>query len=139
MPSRRTVLEEQDVQRRPSLVAVVEDDPSVRRSLLRLLNAHGFAVEEFPSAEAFLARAPDSQIACVVLDLHLPGMSGFELRAKLTVEGSTLPIIFITANHDEAAMRAAVELGCIAFLRKPFPAELLIEAVTKALVGSADQ
>ena len=102
------------------------------------MNAHGFAVDEFPSAQAFLARDPNSQIACVVLDVHLPGMSGFELRAKLTVDGSTLPIIFITAHDDEAVKRKAVELGCIAFLRKPFPAELLIEAVTRALVGSAD-
>ena len=126
------------MERRPCTVAVVDDDPSMRRSLVRLLNAYGFAVDDFPSAEAFLARDPDSPVACVVLDIHLPAMSGIELRARLTADGSTLPIIFITANDDEAVKSTAGELGCIAFLRKPFPAELLIEVVKKALVDPAD-
>ena len=112
------------MERRPHTVAVVEDDSSMRKSVQRLLNAHGFAVEEFPSAEAFLGRDPDSRVACVVLDIHLPGMSGLELRRRLTAAGSTLPVIFITAIDDDAVKMAAVQLGCVAYLRKPFPADL---------------
>jgi FixJ family two-component response regulator len=123
------------VESRPPTVAIAEDDPSLRRSVRRLLNAHGFAVEEFPSAETFLGRDPDSRVAFVVLDIHLPGMSGLELRSRLTAAGSPLPIIFITAIDDDAVKIAAVQLGCVAFLRKPFPAELLIGAVTNALAG----
>ena len=121
------------VESRPQTVAIVEDDPSLRRSVRRLLNAHGFAVEDFPSAETFLGGDPDSRVACVVLDIHLPGMSGLELRRRLTAVGSPLPVIFITAIDDDAVKIAAVQLGCVAFLRKPFPAELLIDAVTNAL------
>ncbi|SFK99926.1 Response regulator receiver domain-containing protein [Mesorhizobium albiziae] len=120
---------------RPQTVAVVEDDPSMRRSVRRLLNAYGFAVEEFPSAEAFLGRDPDSCAECVVLDIHLPGMSGLELRSRLTAAGSPLPVIFFTAIDDDAVRIAALQLGCVAFLRKPFPAELLIDAIIKALSG----
>jgi len=107
----------------------------MRTSILRLLNAHGFATETFLSAEAFLGRVPDSRVACVVLDIQLPGMSGLELRSRLTAAGSTLPIIFITAINDDAIERAAAQLGCDALLHKPFPAGLLIDAVTNALTG----
>ena len=123
------------MERRPYTVAVVEDDSSMRRSVLRLLNAHGFAVEEFPSAEAFLGRDPDSRVACVVLDIHLPGMSGLELRRRLTAAGSILPVIFVTAIDDDAVKMAAIQLGCVAYLRKPFPADALIDPVRNALSG----
>ena len=79
-------------------VAVVEDDPSMRRSVERLLNAHGFATEGYASAEAFLGRTSGSQAVCVILDIHLDGMTGIELRRQLTVSGSALPVIFMTAN-----------------------------------------
>ena len=123
------------MERRPHTVAIVDDDPSMRRSILRLLKAHGFAAEAFPSAEAFLGRDPDSGVACVVLDIQLPGMSGLELRSRLTAAGSTLPIIFITGIDDDSVKTAAIQVGCAAYLRKPFPAGLLIDAVTNALAG----
>lgn len=121
------------MQNRPRTVAVVEDDPSMRRSLERLLNAHGFLTEGYSSAETFLERDPASLAACVVLDVHLGGMSGLELRSHLTSSNSSLPVIFITAIDDEALMTAALKLGCSAFLHKPFPATSLIAAVTNAL------
>ena len=121
------------MERRPQTVAVVEDDPSVRRSISRLLNAHGFVVELFPAAEAFLDRDPDVRVACVVLDIHLPGMSGLELRSRLTTADPTLPVIFITAIDDDAVKTAAIQMGCAAYLRKPFAPELLITAITDAL------
>jgi FixJ family two-component response regulator len=124
-----------NVERQPYTVAVVDDDPSIGRSIQRLLKAHGFAAVVFPSAEAFLDRDPDSCVACLVLDIHLPGMSGLELRRRLTAAGSILPVIFVTAIDDDAVKMAAIQLGCVAYLRKPFPAEDLIDLVRKALSG----
>jgi FixJ family two-component response regulator len=100
-----------------------------------LLKTHGFEAEVFPSAEAFLASDPDSRVACLVLDMHLQGMSGLELRRRLTAAGSTLPVIFITAFDNDAVEKAAIQMGCAAYLHKPFAAELLIAAVTNALSG----
>lgn len=82
-------------------MAVVEDDPSMRRSVERLLNAHGFVTEGYASAEAFLHRDTKSRIGCLVLDIHLRGMSGIELRHRLKSAGSKLPVVFITAVDDK--------------------------------------
>lgn len=120
----------------PRTVAVVEDDPSVRRSVERLLNANGFATEGHSSAEAFLGRANASGIGCLVLDIHLGGMSGIELWHRLKASGINLSVIFITAVEDEALELEAVKAGCVAYLHKPFPAELLIRAVNRALTAS---
>jgi FixJ family two-component response regulator len=117
-------------------VAVVEDDPSMRRSVERLLNAHGFLTEGYPSAEDFLHREIASLVGCIVLDIHLGGMSGIELRQRLKSCGSKLPVVFITAVDDDALELEAVQAGCIAYLYKPFPAALLIGAVNKALESS---
>ncbi len=124
-----------EVERRPHTVAVVDDDSSMLRSVQRLLNANGLAVEVFPSAEMFLGRAPDIRVACVALDIQLPGMSGLELRRRLLAAGSRLPVIFITGTDDDAARSEAVQLGCVAYLRKPFPPEALVAAVKNALGG----
>jgi len=99
------------VERRPYTVAVVEDDSNMRRSIQRLLSAQGFAVEGFPSAEAFLSRGADSRVACLVLDIHLPGMSGVELRRRLTAAGSSLPVIFMTAIDDDAVQEGGNSVG----------------------------
>src|SRR5262245_4896177 len=78
-------------------IAVVDDDPSMLKGLVRLLNAHGFGTQAFASAEAFLADSGAGSAACLVLDIHLGGISGIELRRRLTASGSRLPVIFITA------------------------------------------
>jgi FixJ family two-component response regulator len=111
------------------VVALVEDDPSVLKGLQRLLSAQGFETERFTSAEAFLDGAAASKASCLVLDIHLGGMSGIELRRRLAVSGSTIPVIFMTAFDDESTQREAVEAGCIAYLHKPFSANLLIAAL----------
>ena len=118
---------------RSATVAVIDDNPSMLRSIQRLLNAAGFSVEIFPSAEAFLEEDGSNRAACVVLDIHLPGMSGFELRRRLTAAGPELPIIFITANNDEDLQGEATALGCVAYLNKPFAPEALVSAVAEAL------
>ncbi len=116
-------------------VAVVDDNPSMLRSIQRLLNAEGFPVETFPSAEAFLDADGQSRAACVVLDIHLPGMSGLELRRRLTAANANLPIVFITAIGDETLEAAAMQLGCVAYLHKPFAPERLVAAVADGLAG----
>jgi FixJ family two-component response regulator len=111
------------------LVVVVDDDKTMLRSLERLLNASGFDTEVFPSAEAFLARTCARDAACLVLDIHLGGMSGIELRRRVAASGSAVPVVFMTAFDDENTHEEAVQAGCVACLHKPFPARLLIGAI----------
>jgi FixJ family two-component response regulator len=119
---------------RQSIVGIVEDDASMRRSVRRLLNAHGYATEEFVSAEEFLTRRIASRAACLVLDVHLEGMSGIELCRELTASGYRLPVIFITAIDRDDQEREAVEAECAAYLHKPFAAESLLAAIDRVLV-----
>ena len=121
------------MERGSRIVAVVEDDPSMRRSIERLLSVSGFTVEVFSSAEALLERGRLDQLGCLVLDIHLPGMSGLELRSRMIETGSSLPTVFITALEDDDIEAAAARLGCVAYLRKPFPPELFVSAVNRAL------
>lgn len=113
------------------LVVVVDDDPGMLKGIQRLLTAHGFEVVAFPSAEAFLESQSAHAPMCLVLDIHLGCMSGIELRRRLA-DGSTIPVIFITAIDDEITKHEAIKAGCIAYLPKPFGARLLIDAVDKA-------
>jgi FixJ family two-component response regulator len=122
----------------PRTVAVVEDDPSMRRSIERLLNAHGYKTEGYGSAEGFLERDIAGDIGCAVLDIHLGKMSGIQLRCRLRDTGSSLPVIFITAVDDETLEEKALESGCVAYLHKPFAAKLLLSAIDEALAGPVD-
>ncbi|WP_018324401.1 response regulator transcription factor [Rhizobium giardinii] len=117
-------------------MAVIDDDPSLLRSVERLLNANGFLTEGYSSAEAFLSQAQTSLVRCIVLDIHLGGMSGIELWHRLKHIGIPLPVIFITAVDDETLEREALNAGCIGYLHKPFPAESLVAAVNRALQRS---
>lgn len=111
---------------------MIDDDPSMLRSVERLLNANGFVTEGYSSAEAFLNHAQTSVLRCIVLDIHLGGMSGIELWYRLKHAGINLPVIFITAVDDETLEREALNAGCIAYLHKPFPAESLVAAINSA-------
>jgi FixJ family two-component response regulator len=119
--------------KRPTIVAIVDDDPSMLRATETLLDAHGFATEAFASAEEFLGRGNPTRVDCLLLDIHLGGMSGIELRHQLRASGCTLPVIFMTALDDEAIRGHALKAGCVAYLRKPFPARQLIHAIWKAV------
>ena len=116
---------------RRKLIVVVDDDPMMLKSVQRLLSANGFDTEAFASAEALLDCSPGGEPACFVLDIHLGGMSGIDLRRRLTAAGSTVPVIFMTAFDDEATRQEAVAAGCVAYLQKPFPAASLIGAIAK--------
>ncbi|RVJ65597.1 response regulator transcription factor [Sinorhizobium meliloti] len=121
---------------RPRTVAVVEDNPSMRTSVERLLNACGLTTKGYPSAEAFLSHATPAELGCVVLDMHLAGISGMELRRRLKSTHSRLPVIFIAAIVDDALELKARRVG-VAYLYKPFAAASLIAAVKEALAGDA--
>ena len=111
------------------LVIVVDDDPSILRAVQRVLQLHGFETEVFNSVEDFLAGAHLREATCLVLDVHLRDKSGIDLRRQLTRSGCSLPVIFITAVESDITHKAALEAGCVAYLNKPFPSELLIQAV----------
>ncbi|OWW04605.1 two-component system response regulator [Rhizobium sp. R72] len=114
-------------------VAVIDDDASLRRSVVRLLNAYGFPAIEYSSAEAFLRRDLAPSIDCLVLDIDLGGMSGLELQARLKVTGWNLPVIFITALEDERLRIRAERTGCVAYMRKPFSGAELISVIVREL------
>lgn len=103
------------------------------KGVARLLKAHGFGTEDYTSAEAFLGASAATKAACLVLDINLGGISGIELQRQLAATGHKLPIIFMTAAERKADHRAAREAGCVAYLRKPVPARLLLEAIDKAV------
>lgn len=115
------------------LVCVVDDDLSLLRGLRRLLGAYGFTVEPFPSAEDFLQSSHRDRAACLILDVHLGGLSGLELQEQLLAAGSRIPVIFITAHDDALTRERAERARAVAYLRKPFDDHALIDAIDKAL------
>jgi FixJ family two-component response regulator len=117
-------------------IAVIDDDPDILESVELLLSCHGYDTKLFASAEEILCVVPTLEAACLIVDIQLGGISGLELVRALCAEGSTLPVIFITGSHDERYRRQALELGCAAFLLKPFTEERLIETVKKAIGAS---
>jgi FixJ family two-component response regulator len=117
-------------------VAVIDDDPGMRRGIERLLNVHGFATESYASAEEFMARNGQGTATCIVLDIGLEGISGIELRRRMMASGCAIPTIFITGRDDPATLGEAEELGCVACLLKPFPASTFIRAINEALASS---
>ncbi len=112
-----------------STIAVVDDDPAIRRALERLLRGAGFDLETFGSAEEYLARGRDFQPDCLVLDISLGGMSGLELRDELIRKGKLVPVVFITARDDAVTQRGLLNAVGVPCLRKPFDEELLFEAI----------
>ena len=115
------------------LVAVVDDDESVRESLPDLLREFGFAAVAYPSAEEFLASGKIGETKCLVLDIAMPGIAGLGLQRELKARGQEIPIVFITASKDECVRREALREGAAALLLKPFSDTALLEALTKAL------
>ncbi len=121
-------------ERQSPLVCVIDDDASLLRALRRLLRAGGFDVEVFSSAEAFLESGHRERVDCLVLDVRLEGMSGLELQERLVAAGSEIPVVFMTAAHDDLSTRErAHRAGAIDYLRKPFDDESLIGAINRAI------
>jgi FixJ family two-component response regulator len=117
------------------LVAVVDDDESVRESLPDLLRSFGLEVEPFASAEAFLASGSVERTGCLVLDVAMPGISGPELLQELVRRNQAPPIVFITAYADDRVRTTAFKHGAVAYLTKPFSEDAILGAVNAALGG----
>ena len=114
-------------------VFVVDDDPAIRRSLDRLFQTAGYRVSTYESAEEFLQQKLSPQIACLVLDVSLPGLNGLELQARLAKRGIFLPIVFITGHGDIPMTVRAMKAGAASFLAKPFSQAELLEEIENAL------
>jgi FixJ family two-component response regulator len=121
------------VPRKTDLVAIVDDDDSVRSALQGLLKAFGLPAQAFASAEEFLNSGQQYQAACLIADVRMPGMSGLELQAELNAEGCRIPIIFITAHGDEKMRMQALRAGAVEFLAKPFDDQALLDSLRAAL------
>ena len=115
------------------LVVVIEDDPASQKALARVLRAGGYEPETYASAEEFLSSPPDSVPIGLLLDVHLGGMSGLDLQRRLRNQGSTLPVIIITAFDDAWSREEAEELGCVAYLRKPCEAETILALLCRII------
>lgn len=113
-------------------IAVVEDHEGLRRALVRLLQASGHEVQSYASAEELLAAEERRDARCLILDVRLPGLSGFELHERLRAQGGGVPVIYVTA-HDDPSVRRRAALAGAELLAKPVEREPLLGAVARAL------
>jgi len=120
-------------QAKTKIVAIVDDDESVRRALQGLLKAVGLQAKAFASAEEFLDSGQQHHTACLVTDIRMPGMSGLDLQARLNSQNCRIPTIFITAHGDANMRMQALRAGAVEFLAKPFSDDVLLENVRAAL------
>jgi FixJ family two-component response regulator len=120
-----------------SVIFVVDDDPSVRRALARLLRCEGYVVETFASAEDVLALELGERPSCVVLDLRMPGIDGLELQARLRANGREPAIVFLSGRGDVPAATEAMKAGAVDFLEKPVASDRLLAAVRVASARDA--
>ena len=111
------------------VVAVIDDNLRILGAMSRLLSAFGFDTELYASAKEFLDAAMTTEAICIIVDIQLGESCGIEFAQHLANAGFTMPIIFMTADGNESVKRRAMEIGCVAFLPKPFSADVLIEAL----------
>jgi len=121
------------------LIHIVDDDPSMRVALVRLLEAAGFEVRGYASTGEFLLQPLPDSPGCLLLDLRLPGPSGLELQAALQQRNITLPIVFLSGQANVAASVRAMKAGAVDFLTKPVERDVLLEAIGRALARDAAQ
>jgi RNA polymerase sigma factor (sigma-70 family) len=124
----------------PAEVLIVDDDPSVRRAVRRLLTTHGLPARVFGSAQEFLEQGTSvPAVGCLVLDVKMPGLSGLDLQSELRKRGLRLPVVFITGHGTVPMGVQAMKQGAADFLQKPFDSQTLIDAVRKAIAQSRRQ
>lgn len=114
-------------------ISIVDDDASIREALKSLMRSVRYNVDAFASAEEFLASERLDSTACLILDVYLPGMNGFELQNRLNAERRAIPIIFITAHADDASRQRALKAGAVELLSKPVRREALFKAIQSAI------
>ena len=120
---------------KPAVISIIDDDLMVRESTADLIISLGYQALTFDSGEQFLASGCLKDTACIITDLHMPGLNGLDLQSRLLAEGHRTPIIFITAYPKEAARSRALTAGAVAFLSKPFEESALISSLETALEG----
>jgi FixJ family two-component response regulator len=116
-----------------AVIAIVDDDPSVREGLSSLIRSAGLQVETFASAQEFLARPGAETPSCLVLDLQLPGLSGLDLQKRMAEVGVEIPIVFLTGHGNIPASVQAMKAGAVEFLTKPFDEQDLLQAIHEAV------
>jgi FixJ family two-component response regulator len=121
------------------LIAVVDDDRSIRNATQDLLNAAGYTSLTFENAKCFLGSSARANVVCLVADMRMPGMSGLELHEHLAGSGNGIPTVIITAHPDEHARERARQSGITCFLAKPFTPDELLACVRKALASPRDR
>jgi FixJ family two-component response regulator len=120
----------------PTLISIIDDDDSLCTALSGLLRSFGYEARSFPSAEVFLAwEGAGGGCDCVITDIHMPGMSGIDLKQVLVARQRAVPVIMITARMDPAVEARAWASGAVCVLKKPFPIDALIECVSKAVAA----
>lgn len=120
------------------LIAVLDDEESIRRALQRLFRSAGFTVHTFASGTEFLESLGTRRPGCLVLDIHMPGMTGFDVLAALESMQWRVPTVVITAFDDETAEARALQAGALRFMRKPIAEDVLLDAVDAALRSSSN-
>ena len=116
-----------------TLVGIVDDDPSVRKGLARLVTGAGYRVEVFASAREFLARPPQEDPCCLLLDVRMPGLTGLELQEALAMAGRQMSIVFVSGHGDVVGSVKAMKRGAVDFLTKPVDAQELLGAIERAV------
>ncbi|WP_238594231.1 MULTISPECIES: response regulator transcription factor [Burkholderia cepacia complex] len=119
-----------------AIVCIIDDDASVRKSLASLLKSAGHTALLFASGEEFLAAGPVDDAACVLVDLKMKGMSGLDVQRLLVQRKATLPFIFMSAHGDDESVRRALAQGAVAFLRKPFPSDDMLNLIDQVASGA---
>ena len=115
------------------IIAVIEDDASMRIALQQLLRAEAFEAVTFASAEAFLDSESRGDVECLLVDIHLPGMTGVALLKALTADGGALPVVLMTGRDDSTTRELIRDAGPVPHLRKPFSGKDLFEAIDRAM------
>jgi FixJ family two-component response regulator len=112
-------------------IYILDDDESVLRSLKLLMVSYGFEVNTFSSAEEFFNNVPNNALGCLILDIHMPGINGWDTQQRLTKTGYNLPVIVITADRDDNFKEKALKAGAVGFLQKPFEDHYLLHMVNQ--------
>ena len=121
--------------KRCGMVYVIDDDESVRKALKRLLRSADLDVESFPSAEEFLSASRQDENACILIDIRMPGLTGFDLQKRLLSQEIRIPVFVISASDDVQTREHARELGAVNFFRKPVDDQALLDAIWWATAG----
>jgi FixJ family two-component response regulator len=118
-----------------TLISIVDDDQSVREAMARLMKAHGYLAQTFDSGAELLSSNYCARTDCLIVDVQMPDMTGFELHGRLVAAGMPIPTILITAHPDESVRSRAIEAGVLCYLTKPVSEEDLLACIRSAVAG----